>query len=262
MTEETKKALTDDELADLEREHIKSLNIFQRINEIRKKVEYIKKDSKVQGYTAVSHDAVTRAIRDWLIEYGVVIVPNEMSSSMIPTGTQTSSGVPVMRFEAKYTIEFVNMDEPEQSIPINVTAHANDFGDKAPGKCLSYAIKYASIKLLSIETGDDDEERVDQRPQDDGLTPQKLYKRSSDHMAAVMDNIDTVLAIKGYLAADDLDSAAEAWAEINDVKVVSALSMAPTKGGCFTVEEGKKMKSDEFKGFLAVHRKDNPLVGL
>lgn len=262
MTEETKKALTDDELADLEREHIKGLNIFQRINEIRKKVDYVKKDAKVQGYTAVSHDAVTKAIRDWLVEYGVIVVPNEMSSNMIDTGTQTGGGNPWLRFEAKYTIEFVNMDEPEQAIPVNVTAHALDTGDKAPGKALSYATKMAMLKLFSIESGDEDEERADQRPRDDGLTPQKLYKRSADHMAAVMDNIDSVLAIKGYLAANDLDAAAEAWAEITDVKVLSALSMAPTKGGCFTIDEGKKMKSDEFKGFLVTHRKDNPLEGL
>jgi len=243
-------------------EYNPKLNVFQRVNEIRKKVSYLKKDAKVQGYQAITHDAVTGAIREYLIDYGVVVVPNEMGSSMIETGTQTGSGTPWMRYEAKYTIEFVNIDEPEQSIPINVTAHAMDTGDKAPGKALSYATKMAMLKLFSIETGEDDEERPEIKRAENGITPQKIYKRSSSHMAAVMDNIDTVMAIKGYLAAGDLDAAAEAWAEVNEVKVVSALSMAPTKGGCFTIEEGKKMKSEEFKVFLMVHRSENPLVGL
>ena len=241
---------------------IKGLNIYQRINEIRKKVEYLKKEKAVQGYKVVTHDQVTGALRDCFIEYGVIVVPNEMGSTMIETGTQTASGTPWMRYEAKYTIEFVNMDTPEQTITINVSAHAMDTGDKAPGKALSYATKMAMLKLFSIETGEDDEERPEQKRADDGFTPQKLYKRASQHMEAVMENIETVTAIKGYLAAGDLDAAAEAWAEVSDVKIISALAMAPTKGGCFTVAEGKLMSSPEFKGFLLIHRKDNPLTGL
>jgi len=231
------------------------LNIYQRINEIRKKVAYLKKDAKVQGYQAITHDAVTGAIREYLIDYGVVVVPNEMGSSMVETGTQTSHGTPWMRYEAKYTIEFVNIDEPEQTVPINVTAHAMDTGDKAPGKALSYATKMAMLKLFSIETGEDDEERAEQVTQNDGLTPQTLYKRFSAHMAAVMDNVDTVMAVKGFLLNNDLESAAEAWAEIEDYKIITALSMAPTKGGCFTVDERKKMSSDEFKALMREHNK-------
>ena len=229
---------------------IKPLNIYQRINEIRKKVEYLKKDKQVQGYKVITHDQVTGAIRKYLIEYGVVVVPNEMSSKMIETGTQTGSGTPWMRYEAKYTIEFTNMDDMEQSIAINVTAHAMDTGDKAPGKALSYATKMAMLKLFSIETGEDDEERVTQLAPEDGLTPQKLYKKFSSHMSAVMDNIETVMSVKEHLQNDDFESAAEEWAEIDDWKVVQSLFLAPTKGGCFTIDEKKKMGSDEFKELM------------
>jgi len=231
-------------------EKVELLNIYQRINEIRKKVEYIKKDAKVQGYQAITHDAVTGAIRDYLVDYGVVVVPNEMSSHMVETGTQTGNGTPWMRYEAKYTIEFVNIDEPEQTVPINVTAHAMDTGDKAPGKALSYATKMAMLKLFSIETGEDDEERAEQVAPDDGLTPQMLYKKFVNHMAAVMDNIETVMAVKEHLMTNDLESAVEAWSEIEDYKVIQALFLAPTKGGCFTVDEKKKMGSDEFKAMM------------
>jgi hypothetical protein len=40
-----------------------------------------------------------------------------------------------------------------------VSAHANDQGDKAPGKALSYAVKSAILKVLMIETGESDESR-------------------------------------------------------------------------------------------------------
>lgn len=231
-------------------EKVELLNIYQRINEIRKKVEYIKKDAKVQGYQAITHDAVTGAIRDYLVDYGVVVVPNEMSSHMVETGTQTGNGTPWMRYEAKYTIEFVNIDEPEQTVPINVTAHAMDTGDKAPGKALSYATKMAMLKLFSIETGEDDEERAEQVAPDDGLTPQMLYKKFVNHMAAVMDNIETVMAVKGHLMTGDFESAVEAWSEIEDYKVMQALFLAPTKGGCFTVKEKEQMGSKEFKELM------------
>lgn len=259
MNVEQVEEITDEEIDALK---IKNLNVYQRINEIRKKVEYLKKEQQVPGYKVVTHDQVTGALRDFFIEYGVIVVPNEMSSHMINTDTQTGSGTPWMRYEAKYTIEFINMDKPEETIAINVSAHAMDTGDKAPGKALSYATKMAMLKLFSIETGEDDEERPEQKRADEGITPQKLFKRASQHMEAVMDNIETVTSIKGYLAAGDLDAAAEAWAEIADVKVLSALALAPTKGGCFTIEEGKKMKSDEFKGFMLIHRAENPLTGL
>jgi hypothetical protein len=40
-----------------------------------------------------------------------------------------------------------------------IEAHAIDQGDKAPGKALSYAKKYAVLKLLEIESGEGEEER-------------------------------------------------------------------------------------------------------
>jgi len=81
-------------------------------------------------------------------------------------------------------------------------------------------------------------------------------------MAAVMENIETVTAIKGFLADDDFDGAAEAWAEINHINTLKALGLAPTKGGCFTVEEKRKMNSDEFKKFNEIHREGQTLEGL
>ena len=74
-------------------------------------------------------------------------------------------------------------------------------------------------------------------------------------MAAVMDNIETVMAVKEHLQEGDLERAAEEWAEIGDYKVITALSTAPTKGGCFTVDERKKMGSDEFRALMREHNK-------
>lgn len=140
------------------------MNIYQRLNEVRKKVEYIRKDAKVQGYKAVTHDAVTSEVRPHLIENGVMIVPRLRESAYIDTGTTTGSGTPWMRYEATYEIDFVNIDSPEDHITLPIESHALDQGDKAPGKAMSYAVKYALLKVLNIETGENEEGRQEMKP--------------------------------------------------------------------------------------------------
>lgn len=134
------------------------LNLFQRLNEIRRKVAYIRKDKAVETYKAVTHDAVTAETRAWFAEFGVLVIPQELSSSMTESG-KTKSGTTVYRFEARYSIIFVNCDKPEERQEVILTAHALDHGDKAPGKAVSYATKYAILKVLQIETGENEEGR-------------------------------------------------------------------------------------------------------
>ena len=139
-----------------------ALNIYQRINEVRKKVPYIKKDANVTGgqnYKAVTHDNVTSIVRPFFIEFGVVIVPRQARGELKETGKSTKSGTPWTVYDALYEIDFVNMDEPSDKITIPVGSLAEDTSDKGPGKAISYATKYAVLKLLMIETGENDESR-------------------------------------------------------------------------------------------------------
>lgn len=140
------------------------MNIYQRINEVRKKISYVRKDKEVRGsgYMAVTHDAVTALTREAFIEQGILIVPSLVSSRTVDTGTVTKSGTPFIRMEAVYSFDVVNADEPSDRFNLNIEAHALDQGDKAPGKALSYAKKYCVLKLLEIESGEDEEGRAEQ----------------------------------------------------------------------------------------------------
>ena len=135
-------------------------NIFQRINAVREAVPYIKKDKRVQGYLAVTHDSVTALLHDACVENGIVIIPSEGKRKIYEVG-KTSSGTVIIRYESKYKITFVNADEPKDRFVMKIRAHANDHGDKAPGKCLSYAVKSAMLKVFMLETGENDESRVE-----------------------------------------------------------------------------------------------------
>lgn len=135
------------------------LNLYQRINEIRKKVDYIQKDKAVStgggSYKAVTHDAVTGILRQHLNEYGIVCVPNLVASK----ANDRVGDAKQFRYDATYSFDFVNCDKPEEKLTIVIEAHAMDNADKAPGKALSYAKKFAVLKLFEIETGEDEESR-------------------------------------------------------------------------------------------------------
>jgi hypothetical protein len=220
------------------------MNILQKINEIRRKVDYIKKDAKVQGYKAVSHDAVTAAVRDQLIETEVVIIPNELSCEVIDTGTFTSNGTPWIRFEAKYSIKFVNCGDINDFVCVEITSHAMDTGDKAPGKCISYATKYAILKIFNIETGDDDESRAQ---------PDRTQK---DILIEALEALDgSINVICQAIDAKELDKAVEAWSELSNGEKAS-IWIAPTKCEAmgitppFTVTHRKVMRSDEWNALV------------
>ncbi len=139
------------------------MNIYQRINAVRQKVDSIRKEKKVEGYMAVTHDQVTALTREHLVEHGVVIVPAGIVRSQTKdTGTFTARGTPFIRFEAVYRFEVVNAEDPQDKFQAEIEAHALDHGDKAPGKALSYAKKALMLKLLEIESFQDEEDREEQ----------------------------------------------------------------------------------------------------
>lgn len=139
-------------------------NVYQRIGAVMKAVAYVQKDKQVDGagggYKAVTHDQVTAMVRQYFVENGIVVVPRLTASATVSTGRTTKAGTPIIRFEGTYDVEFVNVDEPTDKIVATTVAHAEDQGDKAPGKALSYAVKGAILKVLLLETGENDESRV------------------------------------------------------------------------------------------------------
>ncbi len=159
------------------------MNIYQRINEVRKAIGYVQKDKAVStgggSYKAVTHDAVTGMVRAALIEHGVVIVPSVVSSVFNAKEPEAKQRL----YEATFQIEFVNMDDPADRIVTHQTAHALDNGDKAPGKAMSYATKYAILKLFNIETGDDEESRYQQDEYDFAVALTKAESTESVDIA-------------------------------------------------------------------------------
>ena len=135
-------------------------NIYQRINAVMKVVEYVQKDASVStgggSYKAVSHDMVVAVLRPAMVKEGIAVRLEQTSSTMLQLrGPDSKQHL----YSGDYAVHFVNVDNPADIATVTITAHANDGGDKAPGKSASYAVKTAMLKMFMLETGESDEAR-------------------------------------------------------------------------------------------------------
>jgi len=137
-------------------------NVHQRLAAAMLEVDYIQKEKK-QGmnYTIVSHDAVTAKVRPVLLKNGIVYYP--VRCEHLHNGN---------RAECSLTVRFVNVDEPADFFDVPTFGYGIDPQDKGPGKAMSYAVKYALLKALGLETGDDpDTESIAYSPADAHVPP-------------------------------------------------------------------------------------------
>jgi hypothetical protein len=183
----------------------KPLNIYQRINEVRKKAPHIKKDASVQGYKAVTHDAVTALLHKHLVEFGIVTRQTLSETKLLEAGT-TKNGTIQRMLDNQYDVDFINIDNPDDRMTVRVQAQAIDTGDKAPGKAMSYAMKYALLKTFNIETGDNEESRsemFERKEQQRSLVDNEQIEALKRLIAKSESNIDDLL---GFYKKESLEA--------------------------------------------------------
>ena len=153
------------------------MNIYQRINAVMKKISYVQKDAEISGggpkYKAVTHDNVTAQIREHLVTEGIVVLIEQLKGELI-IRRDLSKDIKMHLYQGSYGISFVNIDDPQDRATVTIDAHAADNGDKAPGKCASYATKQAMLKMFSIETGENEESRTYEAPEYSDLQKAEL----------------------------------------------------------------------------------------
>ena len=146
--------------------NIKTLNIYERLDLITNEIATVAKNLKVQvnqtaSYQAVSERDIIDAVKPIEHKYRVYsypfdrnIIDNELLIKESEyNGKVTKTNSLYMRVETIY--RFVNIDKPEEYVDIKAYGDGIDTGDKAPGKAVTYADKYALMKAYKISTGDD-----------------------------------------------------------------------------------------------------------
>ena len=141
------------------------MNIYQKMLLATAQIEKVAKNLRVEmgrgSYKAVSEADVLAAVKPIEIEHGIYSFPvarNVIETATLTTskeynGNKTESNQLFMRLETVY--RFVNTEKPDEFIDITTYGDGIDSGDKAPGKAMTYADKYALLKAYKIETGDD-----------------------------------------------------------------------------------------------------------
>ena len=124
------------------------MNIYQRMAEVMKDIQYLAKDDNVEfkttKYKAISEEKVTSTMRKALIDHGLVVFPIKQQRERI--GNITSVDV---------TYRLQNVDDPEDYIEVVSSGDGADTQDKGAGKAMTYAFKYMFLRTFAIPTGED-----------------------------------------------------------------------------------------------------------
>lgn len=133
------------------------MNIYQKISEVMKAIEYLAKDDKVEfantKYKAISEEKVTTAVRKELIKQGIVIIPIMQEATVTELIRSEKSVNQRADVHTKYKIQ--NIDDVNDFIEVESNGSGVDTQDKAVGKAMTYAYKYMLLRTFAIPTGED-----------------------------------------------------------------------------------------------------------
>ena len=146
------------------------MNIYQRMSAITNEITAVAKNLAVgtgkSSYKAVGEADVLAAVRPAEQKFGVYSFPVDreiiesavLTSMKVYNGQEFETKQQFMRLRTVY--RFVNMDKPEEYIDIATYGDGVDPQDKAPGKAMTYADKYALLKAYKIITGEDPDQKA------------------------------------------------------------------------------------------------------
>lgn len=137
------------------------MNLWQKISAVMTEVEYLKKDDVVgkgskSEYKAISEEKVTETVRVSFIKHGLVLLPVEQEHTCETRETENDYGKKGVSRLATVNVKYklVDIETGEHEFIVSSGTGA-DSGDKAVGKAMTYAYKYALLRTLMIPTGED-----------------------------------------------------------------------------------------------------------
>lgn len=170
------------------------MNIYQKINEIMKNIEYLTKDDQVEfgstKYKAISEEKVTTAVRKELVKQGIVILPIQQESENKELIRTEKSVNMLSSVHVRYKI--VNIDDPTDFVEVESNGTGVDTQDKGVGKAMTYCYKYMLLRTFAIPTGEDPD-KVSSAEEDDKIAKEieksSLNRKLTPDEAKVIDDI-------------------------------------------------------------------------
>ena len=184
-----------------------TMNLFQKLVEIRKSVDYLRKDNKGHQYSYVSSSQVLGALRARMDELGVLLVTKILDTKVTET---VVTGKDKFDNEKKTTTYFtelttemtwINADNPEETLIIPFYSQGIDTaGEKGVGKALTYNEKNFLLKQFNIATDaldpDSFQEKAEQNRKPASITEEE-EKQLQDKINEVanLQNIEPVAVL-------------------------------------------------------------------
>jgi hypothetical protein len=142
-------------------EEVRGWNIHQRMFHAADLISMVGKSkfNSFHKYKYASHDDVVAKVRQAFQLCGILCVTDITDYRLETQQMPDDSGK--VKYQTLATlmeeVSFINPDDPQDRYVIHVPAYSYDTSDKAIGKAISYAKKYALVALsgLMLATGDD-----------------------------------------------------------------------------------------------------------
>ena len=185
----------------------KKLNIYERASKVTSELKRVAKNLSVTlgkggGYKAVGEVDVLDAVKPLEEEYGIYSYPSKRvvveSKEIVKANGNVDQ---LVRIETTYRA--VNVDHPQEYIETVSYGDGVDSQDKAVGKAMTYADKYALMKLYKISTGDD----PDQNASEDHVKPEKAPKATKKQIERIKELFteDRIVGMLKFAKVDKLE---------------------------------------------------------
>lgn len=192
-------------------------NIFQRMSAITAEMTAVAKNLQVgtgkSQYKAVGEADILAAVKPLEAKHGVYSYP--ISREIVESGTmerETNYGKSVQLYmRIKVVYRFLCIDNPDSFLDIESFGDGVDTQDKAPGKAMTYADKYALMKAYKIITGDDPDQYASE-PQERVNAQKAAYPDRAEMLAFISkaydaENLQKILDYYKVGKLDDLKDA-------------------------------------------------------
>lgn len=168
------------------------MNIFQKLIEVRKSCEYLKKDNKGYQFNFVSSSQTLGTLRAAMDKHGLLLVPKVISHET--RDHETKKGEHEYFTIASMSFTWINADQPEEQIECPWLGQGLDSGEKGVGKAMTYAEKYFLLKFFNIATDKDDpdsfQKKHDDKPQTTTTKDALRDQAAGEYAAELKQQID------------------------------------------------------------------------
>lgn len=186
------------------------MNIYQKLLAIQTDLQTVAKNLNVdtgngRGYKAVSERDIIDAVKPLEAKYKIYSFPKTrriLREEMLETESSYKDRVTKKTTFYKLietTYCFVNAEQPEEYIETTVCAEGIDSQDKGCGKAMTYADKYALMKVYKISTGEDPDQAASTEEHYSKAVPLAQQKANEANVAALRDLIAETKADEAQL---------------------------------------------------------------